>query len=829
MPTNPTAQTTDFSRDVLGRYTCNGLDEALRSTDTGARPDARPFDVIILGGGTFGAALAQHLFYKDKTHSHRILVLEGGPLALPEHVQNVGALGLNSPAATSIAALRLAGQDRQARNEVWGLAWHSNVPGGFPGLAYCIGGRSLFWGGWSPQPLDTELNADSWPADVISDLKTRYFREASEQIGVTETNDFINGELHQALRKQLFEAIAADKVTDVVPLTQLPALISVTPGMAMVAGAAPALDPTLTAGSMTSVTTPASASGDILKLEAPLAVQSRATRSGFFPSNKFSATPLLIKAARAAQAESGGDDFKKRLMIVPNCHVKRLLPAATPSGWRAAAVETNQGTIPVAEGAAVIIAQGTIESTRQALLFLDSIPADARPPLPVGRNLMGHLRSNLDIRIPRKALASLGADIKELQASALFVKGRHTFADGTQGHFHLQITASGLGALGTDSEVELFRKVPDIDGFDQFKSATDTHVVITIRGIGEMQPQNSNSFVSLDGELDEFDTRRAFVRITPAAKDLELWNVMDKAADDVAKIFAAGEPLEILSKRRDGLGTTHHEGGTLAMGTDPATSVTDSDGRVHDTVNVYAAGPALFPTLGSPNPMLTGIALARRLADKLTVGPTVPTGDGFQPLFDGADTSPWQMTTIKNQPGRDDPGRFIIVDGSLESIPGTDIGLLWCKTPTPANFALKLEFLRWENDANSGVFLRFPNPESKNYNNAAYVAVNFGFEVQIDELGAPDGAAIHKTGAIYNEPDQLLSLQPARPVGQWNELEIRVLGQEYTVLLNGQQVSRFINTQPGRGLPTAPGAPSFIGLQTHTGRVAFRNIRIKAL
>jgi len=29
MPTSPTAQHTDFSKDVLGRYVCNGLDEAL--------------------------------------------------------------------------------------------------------------------------------------------------------------------------------------------------------------------------------------------------------------------------------------------------------------------------------------------------------------------------------------------------------------------------------------------------------------------------------------------------------------------------------------------------------------------------------------------------------------------------------------------------------------------------------------------------------------------------------------------------------------------------------------------------------------------------------
>ena len=72
-------ESTTFTRDILGRYICNTLDEALRSADASIRADARPFDIIMLGGGTIGAATAQHLLANDRTHSHRILVLEGGP------------------------------------------------------------------------------------------------------------------------------------------------------------------------------------------------------------------------------------------------------------------------------------------------------------------------------------------------------------------------------------------------------------------------------------------------------------------------------------------------------------------------------------------------------------------------------------------------------------------------------------------------------------------------------------------------------------------------------------------------------------------------------
>jgi hypothetical protein len=177
-----------------------------------------------------------------------------------------------------------------------------------------------------------------------------------------------------------------------------------------------------------------------------------------------------------------------------------------------------------------------------------------------------------------------------------------------------------------------------------------------------------------------------------------------------------------------------------------------------------------------------------------------------------------------------------VINGTLESVAGNELGLLWCTKPTPPNFILKLEWLRWQDDANSGVFLRFPDPETKGYNNTAYVGVRFGFEVQINEFGQPDGRGIHKTGAIYREDgredNEVLTLKPAHPVGQWNEYEIRVQNQQYTVFLNGDQVCVFNNPYAGRGLPSAAGAPSFIGLQCYpnpTYGVAFRRIRMKAL
>jgi choline dehydrogenase-like flavoprotein len=884
-----TTECTTFTRDVLGRYICNTFDEAIVTIDANARVaaglpsrgDLRPFDFIIIGGGTFGAALAEHLWFRSTNRSERILVLEGGPFLLPEHVQNLPVIGLNAGAPR---------KDHLPQNEVWGLAWNSSDPVGFPGLAYCVGGRSVFWGGWSPRLLDSELPKNLWPKAALDDLTPKnlpgarkgYFRQASDQIGVTETNDFIFGYLHRAMRKQLYDGLTAGQVSDAMDLATLPDHPAVeyrdTPAtiddLAKVLGIEQLPSPPPSIQELRNEA----------KLEAPLAVQGQSGHAGFFPFNKFSTVPLLIKAAREAANQSGFDDVKKRLMVVSRCHVIRLNTVPDMGGQRVSEIVTERGPLPVSPDAKVIIALGTIESARLALL---SFGSDGK----IGRNLIAHLRSNVDIRVPRATLTGLPATVKALEASALFIKGQRQFKkpDGSPdgvGHFHFQITASGLGKGGANSEAELFKKIPDIDTFDAQKNATDSHVVITIRGIGEMEPKKDDDFsnsVTLDlnpQENDEFQTRRAFVNLQPSARDGELWNAMDKASDDVAKIFANGQKIDVIKNgqviatnvdpgqlkailpykfsdasgpgRRDGLGTTHHEAGTLRMGDDQNTSVTDANCRFHHVTNAYVAGPALFPTIGSPNPMLTGIALARRLGDHLIPEPPPATPEpGFTYLFDGSDAqfANWQMAG----------GGFFSRFGRtmIAQQDGRGIGLLFYTPRTFENFILRLDFLlphpRGANNDNSGVFVRFrdprlpdpaPNPVDPP-NNAAFVAVHTGFEIQIDEeargdrrFGEPDGSFFARTGAIYKitspgtgQGQQNYKNNQNLAAGRWHSYEIEVNNQDYIVRLNGQEATQFRRsaTDTVRGNPPSVDPNSgFIGLQTHTGAVAFANVRIKA-
>src|SRR5258706_12532266 len=183
--TSPSSQRTDFTLDVTGRYVCNGLDEANRSTDRSVDLDAKPFDYIVIGGGSFGSVFASHILNLDHTRSHRILVLEAGPFLFPEHVQN-----LPPPFDT---------------NQVWGEPWNSDSPKSwnreFPGLAFCLGGRSLFWGGWSPSFIDSQITSPPWPANVRRDLMTAglpargpsptFLYPPADQIGPSQTQTFL--------------------------------------------------------------------------------------------------------------------------------------------------------------------------------------------------------------------------------------------------------------------------------------------------------------------------------------------------------------------------------------------------------------------------------------------------------------------------------------------------------------------------------------------------------------------------------------------------------------------------------------------------------------
>ena len=65
------------------------------------------------------------------------------------------------------------------------------------------------------------------------------------------------------------------------------------------------------------------------------------------------------------------------------------------------------------------------------------------------------------------------------------------------------------------------------------------------------------------------------------------------------------------------IGGTAHQAGTARFGVDPASSVLDLDCKAHELDNLYIADASFFPSIGAVNPTLTIIANALRVADRI--------------------------------------------------------------------------------------------------------------------------------------------------------------------------------------------------------------------
>ncbi|HEX4901499.1 MAG TPA: GMC family oxidoreductase, partial [Acidimicrobiales bacterium] len=92
------------------------------------------------------------------------------------------------------------------------------------------------------------------------------------------------------------------------------------------------------------------------------------------------------------------------------------------------------------------------------------------------------------------------------------------------------------------------------------------------------------------------------------------------AARAEAWMAASGAARTWIDRIPTGLLAGTHQAGTCRMGTDPAGSVVDPDGRVHGHRNLWVADASVHVTNGSVSPALTVMALARRTALRLLAG-----------------------------------------------------------------------------------------------------------------------------------------------------------------------------------------------------------------
>jgi choline dehydrogenase-like flavoprotein len=156
--------------------------------------------------------------------------------------------------------------------------------------------------------------------------------------------------------------------------------------------------------------------------------------------------------------------------------------------------------------------------------------------------------------------------------------------------------------------------------------------------VGEDLPQLA-SRVDLDPQLRDV-YGFAVPRITKSAHRHEIvaslhYGPMLQAICEAAPGAVPGAgayiPVGILSDSGPGspvgsLATTAHIMGTARMGLDPASSVTDEHGRLHEVDNVYVGDGSVFVSAGGFNPSITIMALSLRMARHIAgTGPAVTT------------------------------------------------------------------------------------------------------------------------------------------------------------------------------------------------------------
>ena len=169
---------------------------------------------------------------------------------------------------------------------------------------------------------------------------------------------------------------------------------------------------------------------------------------------------------------------------------------------------------------------------------------------------------------------------------------------------------------------------------------------------------------------------------------------------------------------------------------------------------------------------------------------------GFIPLLDKDHTDGWEWTA----------NEMTLMDGIWDTHRTKKRGANHYLKRIFTDFVLRLEFKADQPTSNSGIFLRSPVVNAPSESR---------YEVQIYGRSNQD----QPTGSIWSVQTPISV--PLKKIGEWNEMEITAVGQQYTVRLNGQVINQFEGSKSTGG---------FIALQSHNkGAVQIRNVCIKDL
>lgn len=183
-------------------------------------------------------------------------------------------------------------------------------------------------------------------------------------------------------------------------------------------------------------------------------------------------------------------------------------------------------------------------------------------------------------------------------------------------------------------------------------------------------------------------------------------------------------------------------------------------------------------------------------------------------LFNGKDLTGWKIIGGKDGSWKVE-NNVLFTDGD---------GGGWLSTEKEfTNFLLELEF-RVPEGGNSGVMIRAPQ-----YGNPSYT----GMEIQVLDDYAAQYAKLKPwqyTGSVYAvEP---ASKRVTKKANQWQKMKIRCEGPMIQVVLNGVQIvdtNLISHMDKEAGHPGIKRRKGHIGLQNHSTKIEYRNIKITEL
>ena len=253
----------------------------------------------------------------------------------------------------------------------------------------------------------------------------------------------------------------------------------------------------------------------------------------------------------------------------------------------------------------VMLAANAIETPRLLLLSANDAHPDGLGNSSglVGRCLMFHI-----------VFSAIGIFDEEIRT----YRGRvvtHALADFTQPDGTVDWIRGGYTELGGSIHpVEEGIRYPWVLHKQLMTQGTYLRRISNVTMIGEDVPVAGNR-VDLDPVVrDVYGQPVARVTYGRHPRDQAVVDRYLPKLDAIARASGATSVMRFDFHVEEGIPDTKHLLGTTRMGTDPAASVTDPWGRLHDVENVWIADGGLYPTSTAFNPTLTQQALAWRTA-----------------------------------------------------------------------------------------------------------------------------------------------------------------------------------------------------------------------